>query len=148
MPVFDEGKVFLGLLHRDDLGMHAQVAALGHRGFQELHARRRVGQHDPGRQMQAAGLAGDFFQLLVKAHGVALQHGHVRVAVERMKAARRMPGGAGRELVALEQQHVLPALLGQVVEHRAAHHAAADHHHARTRLHRPFPLCLEPWSLN
>jgi hypothetical protein len=37
-----------------------------------------------------------------------------------------MPGGTGGELLALEQQHVLPAELGQVIGERAADDAAAD----------------------
>ena len=46
MLVFNEREIALGFRHRDDLGVHAQVAALGHRGFQKLEPLRRVGQHD------------------------------------------------------------------------------------------------------
>jgi hypothetical protein len=135
MAVLDEGEVVLGLLHRDDLGRHAQVTSLGNRGLEELHALGRVGQHDAGRKVQSAGLARDLFQFLVQAHRVALQHGDVRVAVERVKPSGRVPGRARRELVALEQQDVLPPLLGQVVQDRASHHAATNHDHLCCCLH-------------
>ena len=135
MLVFNEREIALSFRNRDDLGVHAQVAALGHGGFQKLESLRRVGQHDARRQVQAAGLARDFFKLLVQTDGIALQHGHIGVAIERMETAGRMPGGARGKLVPLQQHHVFPAFFGQVVEHRAAHHPAANHHHLCCRLH-------------
>ena len=91
MLVFNEREIALSFRNRDDLGVHAQVAALGHGGFQKLESLRRVGQHDARRQVQAAGLARDFFKLLVQTDGIALQHGHIGVAIERMETAGRMP---------------------------------------------------------
>jgi hypothetical protein len=48
----------------------------------------------------------------------------------RHDQARCVPRGARRELVALEQDHVGPAALGQVVGHVAADDAAADDDHS------------------
>ena len=65
--------------------------------------------------------------LLVQVHGVLLQASDVGVAVERVHATRRVPRAAGSELLALEQHHVGPAGLGEVVEHAGADDAATDH---------------------
>ena len=55
--------------------------------------------------------------------------------VQTVDAGRRMPGGARGQLVALQQHHVGPAELGQVVEDAAADQPAADHHCLCVRLH-------------
>ncbi len=65
-----------------------------------------VGQGDAAHMMQPAGHAGDRFQLLVKADGIALERGHVGVAVQRMKPARRVPGGAAGQIRSLNQHHI------------------------------------------
>ena len=52
--------------------------------------------------------------------------GDVRVAVERVHAAGRVPGRAGRQLAPLEEHDVGPAGLRQVVQHAGADHAATD----------------------
>jgi hypothetical protein len=44
--------------------------------------------------------------------------------------ARRVPGGAARQLVALEQDHVRPPQMGQMVGHRRSDHATTDDHDA------------------
>jgi hypothetical protein len=46
-----------------------------------------------------------------------------------------MPGGAGGELLALDQDNIAPALLGQVIKRRNANHAATDNNHPRLRFH-------------
>jgi hypothetical protein len=86
--------------------------------------------------VQAASLAADLLQLVVETDRIALQCRHVGVGVKRVEAARGMPGRAGGQLRALDEQHVTPAQLGQVVEHAAPDHAAADHRHPHMRLHR------------
>src|SRR3984885_4308874 len=50
-------------------------------------------------------------------------------------AAGGVPGGAGGELTLLDEQHVAPADLRQVVEDARADHAAADDHGSRGSLH-------------
>ncbi|NBY12733.1 MAG: hypothetical protein EBQ75_07570 [Actinobacteria bacterium] len=52
-----------------------------------------------------------------------------------------MPGGTGGELVALEEQHVRAAHLGQVIEGAHARDAATNDHDSCALGH-DFPRCL------
>ena len=81
---------------RDDLGVHAEAAALGVGEPQEVHPLRAAGQHHAAGQVQAAGLAGQLLELAVERDGVGLQLGDVGVAVQRVEPARRVPGRARR----------------------------------------------------
>jgi hypothetical protein len=117
------------LIHRDDLELHAEVAAARLRHLQPVHALAGAGQHDAPGHVHTAGLFGDALDLLVEIDGVLLQLGDVRVAVDGVHAAGGVPGRAAGELAALDQQHVLPAGLGEMVEDARPHHAAADDHH-------------------
>ena len=129
----------------DDLGLHAEIAAARMRHLQPVEPLRRVGELQAAGQVQPAGLPGDRFDLLVEADGVGLQLGDVRVAVQRVEAARRVPGRAGGQLAPLDQHHVAPAGLGQMVEHRAADDAAADHRDLDMGFHgfaRPRKSCM------
>ena len=113
----DQRLQFLGLGDGDELLLEPQHLALAF-GHLEIIEPVIVGrQHDAAGQMNAAGLAGCFFDLLVEIDRVGLQLGDVRVRVERVHAARRMPGRARGQLIAFEQGDVGPAKLGQVVEH-------------------------------
>ena len=121
--------------HRHQLGLHPQVAAPGVGHLEPVEPLGRVGQHHAAGHVDAAVLAGDPLDLGVQLGGVALQAGHVGIAVEGVHAARAVPGGAGGELGALHQHHVVPTRLGEVVEHAGAHHSPADHHHPGLGLH-------------
>ena len=92
-----------------------EIAGARVRHLEEVHAVGVVGEQHAALLMQPAGLAGDRLQFLVEADRVALQLRHVGIAVERMEAARRVPGGAGREPRPLDQHDVLPAGLGEVI---------------------------------
>src|SRR5439155_1921850 len=94
----------------------------------------------------AARLPGNLFQLPVEIDGVLLQAGDVRVAVEGVHAAGRMPGRAAGELAALDQQHILPTRLGEVIQDARAHHSPADHHHPRIALHGPSSSYITRWT--
>jgi hypothetical protein len=59
-------------------------------------------------------------------NSIGLELRDVRIAVERMEAARGMPTRTGGELLALAQCDILPAQLGQMVEDTAADDTAAD----------------------
>jgi hypothetical protein len=85
--------------------------------------------------MQARRLLGELLDLAVQIDRVLLQLRDVWIAVDRVHAPGRVPGRAGGQLIALEQQRIGAAELPQVVEHRAADHAAADHHHPGLRGH-------------
>ena len=119
----------LRLGRRDQLQIHAEVAAARHGHAQPVHALGRAGQHQAAGDVHAARLAGDRLDLLVELDRVLLQLGDVGVAVDRVHAAGGVPGRAGRQLRPLDQHDVLPARLGQVIEHARAHDAAADHRH-------------------
>ncbi len=82
----------LGFGRRNEFRLHAKITAFRMGKSQEIHALRGVGHHHPTRQVEAAGLAGKLFDLLVELHRIGLQLRDVRVAVERMETARRMPG--------------------------------------------------------
>ena len=133
--LFQQRMHLLGFRHGDDLGLQPQVAGAGVRHLQPFHALMRVGEDEAARAVKAAGLARDLLKLVVERDRIALKLGHVRVTVQRVETARGMPGGAGGEDVALDQHHVLPACLGEMIEHRTADDAAADHHHTSLGLH-------------
>jgi hypothetical protein len=82
------------------------------------------------------GLAGDRLDLLVQVDGVGLELGDVRVAVDGMHAAGRVPGRARGQLRALDQHDVAPAGLRQVIEHARADDAPSDDHDAGMGIHR------------
>ncbi len=126
----------LDLFRRHQPGfLHAH--GLEHRpgGFQPLPAFRRSRQVDAAGHMHADILAALLLQRLVEADGVALQRGDVRVGIDGVETRGRMPGGARRQLLALDQNDVLPAQLGQMIEDADADHAAADDRYAIMRFH-------------
>ena len=124
------------LVGGDQLELHAKIATacLGH--LQPVEALACAGEHDAAGHVQAAGLPGDPLQLLVEIDGVLLQPGDVGIAIEGVHAAGGVPGGSAGELATLDQQHILPAGLHQVIQDAGAHHSAADNHHPRVTLHR------------
>src|SRR5579862_4279044 len=124
-----EGEEPCRLIDRDDLEVHAEIAAACLRHPQPVETVAGAREHETTRDVHSARLAGDLLELLVEVDGVLLQLGDVRVAVDRVHAAGGVPGRAAGELAALDQQHVLPAGLGQVIEHAGADHTAADHDH-------------------
>ena len=67
-----------------------------------------------------------FSKLVVEIDRVGLQLGDVRVAVQRVKPTGGMPCRAAGKLVALKQNDIFPAGLGEVVEDGTANDAAAD----------------------
>ena len=123
------------LLQIDELGVETEVTATAAGGLEVVEPVLRVGEHEAAGEVDAAGLPGDFLDLLVDLEGVVLELGDVGVGVERMHAARRMPGGAGGELGALEQDDVLPAVPGEVVEDAATDDSSADDSHSDMRFH-------------
>ena len=86
----------------------------------------------PGADAHAAGLApagrlaGLIFQLGNHAHGVGREVHQIVVGPVLGDGAGGVPGGAGGELVPLDQHHVRAAVVGKVVGGGAAHHAATD----------------------
>src|SRR3984893_12067698 len=95
--------------------------------------------------MHAARLSGDLLEFLIEIDGVLLELGDVGIPVDGVHAAGRTPGRAAGEFAALDQQHVLPARLGEVIQHARADHSAADHHHPRIAVHGPSPREFTRW---
>ena len=124
-----------GLGGGDDLGVHTEAAALGVGEPEVVHALGVAGHHHAAGQMQPAGLARELLELAVERDGIGLELRDVGIAVQGVEAPRRVPRRARGQLGAFDQHHVAPAGLGQMVEHRAADHAAADHHHPGLRSH-------------
>ena len=106
--------------------LHPEVPAarLGHP--QEVHPDLGVGEHQATGQVDRAVLAGDPLDLLVQLDRVLLEPRDVGIAVERVHPAGRVPGAAGGELATLEQHHVGPAGLREVIEDARPDHAPTD----------------------
>jgi hypothetical protein len=143
MFLVHQRKELRGLVHRNDFQIHPEVAAarLGH--LQPVDALARPGEHDAAGDVHTAGLARDLLDLLVEIDRVLLQFRDVRVAVDRVHAAGGVPGRARGQLRALDQQHVFPAGLGQVIKNARADHAAADDDDFRMAFMRPPVLRIE-----
>ena len=85
-----------------------------------------AGHVDAAGHVQADVLAGLGLDLAVELDGVVLQRRDVGIGVERMETGRRVPGRTGGQFGALDQRHIAPAELRQMVEHRGADHATPD----------------------
>jgi hypothetical protein len=126
-----------------DLGGRHQVTILDADGLegaigrlQPFPARRSRGDSDAASHVEPDILAGFLLDLGQKIDRIGLQRRHVRVGVQGMDTARRMPGRARRQHAALHQRHVGPAEFGQVIQHRGADHAAPDDHDTILGFHR------------
>ena len=91
--------------------------------------------------MNAAGhvhadwLAGFGLDLLQKVDRIGLEERHIRVGVESVKAAGRVPGGASGQDGALHQRDVGPPKFGQMVKNGSPDDPSADHDDAIMRIH-------------
>ena len=122
----EEREEVLRLLRADHLELHPEVAAAGDGHPEEVHPGLVAGEHQPAGQVDRAVLAGFLLDLLVQLDRVLLEPRHVRVAVEGVHAAGRVPRGAGGQLAPLEQDDVGPAGLRQVIQHAGADDAPTD----------------------
>ena len=104
-------------------------------GLQPLPAVWGAGQCQTAGHVHAHGLAGFLLDLGEQVDGIGLQLGDVGISIERMKPACRVPARACRQHAALDQAHVLPAELGEVIEHGSADDAAANHDGTIVRFH-------------
>ena len=91
-----------------------------------------------GDDAKADMLTGFRFELLVEIDRVLVYLTDRIGEIEQGEQAGRMPGRARSQFAALQQDAIAPALLGKVIEGRNAHHATADHHCPRLRLHGSF----------
>src|SRR6202011_1587902 len=130
-----ERKQLRGFICRDDLEVHAKIAAAGLGHLEPVHPLGRTGQHDTARDVHSAGLAGYPLELLVQIDGVLLQLGDIRIAVDSVHATGCVPRGARRQFVTFYQENVAPTRLGQVIQNTGAHDASAYHHDSGSTLH-------------
>ncbi len=133
--LFEQGVELLCLVHAHEFGFEAEIAGAGMGHLQPFHAFLAVGEDEPARAVQAAGLAGNLLKFIIERDGVALQLCDIGIAVQGVEAARCVPCGTGCQDVALHQHHIFPAGLGEVIEHRTANDAATDDDNPRRRFH-------------
>ena len=136
MARIDQRMQALRLVHRDEVDIKAHISALGDHCLQIIEALGCASGHHPAREMHPGRLAGNLLDLLIEVDGVFLQLGHIRIAVQRMHAARRMPGRTRCQLAALHQNHVFPAQFDEVIENATANDAPANDNDLRMRFHR------------
>jgi hypothetical protein len=114
--------------HTDGVGRAAVLLVLVHALF-------------AGRQAQVAAhvetdvLSGLLRQALVEIDRVFMQLADRVTHIEERQQAGGVPRGPGRELGALDQGDIGPALLRQVIERAHPNHAAADNQDPNMRLH-------------
>ena len=133
---FQQRKEMRRLVDGDELHVETEVAAARHGEPQEIHPLAGAREVDAAGDVDPAGLPGFGLEILVELDRVLLQLRDVGVAVQRMHAAGRVPRRARRQLVALDQHHVGPTGLGEMIENAGADDAAADDGDARMALHR------------
>ena len=133
--LFHQRKELFRFRRCQQLCLNVEIAGSGVRHLQKVHTVVVVGQDNAARPVQSARLARDLFQLVIEPDGVALQLGDVRIAVQRVEPARRVPGRPRRQPRPLDQHHVLPARLGEMIQHRTANNAAADDRNAGVGFH-------------
>ncbi len=100
-----------------------------------VHPVARARQTNVRHLAQAGVESGVFFQSLVERDRVFVDLSDRVTQVEQRQETRRVPGRAGSQLLALDENAVGPALLGEMIERRDADHSPADHHRPRVRSH-------------
>ena len=94
MRLIEQRVDLLGLRDRQQLELHAEVAAARLCHLQPVEPLGRAGQQDAAVDVHAARHAGDALDFLVQPDGVLLQLGDVGVAIDGVHAAGGVPGGA------------------------------------------------------
>ena len=127
--------LFLGFLQRDEMPLDPQTAtgALHHRVAVDFV----LGAADVNAagEMEPAGLFVFLFQLAVDLKGIAVHFGGGIGPHHGEQPPRRVPAGAGCQLLPFQQGHIRPAVFRQMIQDRTADNAAADHHHTCGRIH-------------
>jgi hypothetical protein len=131
----DERPQLLDLARRDHLEGHADRIGRAAVLLVLVHPCPAGGEAQVAGHVEADVLTGLRGQALVQVDRVLVQLPDRIAHVKERQQAGGVPGGARRELGALEQHDVGPALLRQVIERGHADDPAADHHHPGMRLH-------------
>ncbi len=115
--------------------VHATAAHLGLLlvlALLRLREIKRAGLED------AAALVGLGLEFLVEAHGVVLEPADIGAVAQAVDVGGHIPGRVRRGLVPFQQEHVIPAKLGEMVENRAGDWAADDHNGSEMLGHSTF----------
>ena len=120
----------LQLVGRQHLELEVQRVGDGGDVAVLVEPRRPLRQADRAGDVVVDGAAGQRAQLAVEPRRVALQVEQRPGGGEVRAVAGGVPGRAGGQLVALQQQQVGPALTGEMPQGRAADDAATDDHRA------------------
>jgi hypothetical protein len=97
--------------------------------------------------MEIDGLPRLGFERAVQVEAVLEEPDQVAAPDEPGAQARRVPGRAAREFVLLDEHHVAPAQLRQVIEQAAPRHASADDDDSRFIAHGSRPPESNPTPL-
>ena len=144
----DQRHDVFGLAGRDQLAFDTQIPIFGHDGFHPVQPLLRGGQHHTACQMHTGRLPRHLFDLLIQFDRILLQLGHVRVAIDRVHPAGRVPRRARGQLFALQQHHIGPAFARKMIQHRTADNAATNNHNFGMRFHRDRPYSSRPRALS
>ena len=114
--------------------INREAKALGHGGTaqQFLHAAVRERNRNRAILLEASGLSGFLFQSFKQAGGVFSQFGKILGGAQLPHQARRMPGGAGGELLALKDNRVGDANFPKVIGNGVADNAPANNNDIAT----------------
>ena len=93
-------------------------------------------QADAAGAAEARGLPGFRLQPLVEIGAVLGEPGEILSGAQLAHQPGGVPGGAARDLAPLQEQHVAPAELRQMVGDAAAGDATTDDHNPRVRRER------------
>ena len=113
-------------LDADELLIETHVAGLGAFTLEVVVPNLVRGQIEPARGVQADGVSGGRFNLLVEIDGVALQTADVGVGADGVDLAGRMPTRATGQFITFQQHAVLPTKLGKMEQDGSTHDTAAD----------------------
>ena len=130
----------LDLIRGEPFIRHA--TGLRGRGIEHILIHPRIGLRHPqiahhGKTRVQPGLS---LQGLIKLDRVLMDMSRRKRHVEQRQQPRRMPGRARGQLVPLQQHHIIPARLRQMISNRRANRAAPDNQCFDLRFHLPIPL--------
>ena len=131
----------------DFIEIHAIELGLGRLQPELMFTRLGLRQIERAGLKHATALPGLGLQLFVEVHGIVLDAADISVVMQPVDIRRRVPCGARGQLVPLQQDNIAPSQLRQVIENRAADHAAPDHNslsmglHFRSSKHLRLPAC-------
>jgi len=117
---------FLHLLRRAHFHVHAHVAAHAGHIFELSHSLLRMGKAKRTADVIVERIVDFFSQTPVKLQRIALDVHDAETAGKGRAVARRVPGGAGGELVLFQEHAVGPATFCQVIKGGHSDDAATD----------------------